>query len=187
MVDLELSYDEIRRIHRLEKNSVKLVEVDQEFYSELSEFMSGEKSEYLDSLKDFSSTKSRDFSNMKKMVEEIFALRAKKILNKALVASRTGDSSDERIATQERKMFKDMLSLLQKHNKMLAEIFSDASFKGGSGKDLNNLSVEILSDVPAFVGTDMKEYGPFRKGSSIDLPVKIAKLLSARKLAEVKQ
>jgi len=37
--------------------------------------------------------------------------------------------------------------------------------------------------VPAFVGADMKEYGPFRKGQLIELPAETAEILLARKLA----
>ncbi len=183
---MELSYDEVRRIHRLEKNQSKLVEVDQEFYSELREFIGVEKKEYLDSLKDLSSTKARDFTNLKKMVEEIFAVREKKIMGKALVASRTGDAGEEHMATQEKKLFRELLSLLERHGKLLSGVFSDDGKGGDSGKDLNTVSVEVLSEIPAFVGSDMKEYGPFSKGETAKLPVKIAKLLGAKKLVEAK-
>ncbi|MFH1391767.1 MAG: hypothetical protein ABIH20_05635 [Candidatus Diapherotrites archaeon] len=180
---MELSYDEIRRIHRLEKNSAKLVQVEQEFFNFLDEFILGEKKEYLESLKDFSSTKSRDFSNLKKMIEEIFALREKKIMNLALVASRTDTKDETNMATQEKKLFNEILKSLKKHNEILGDIFSDNGSTAQKEKDLNNLSVEILSDIPSFVGADMKEYGPFKKGSVEKLPVKIAKLLAERKLA----
>ncbi len=183
---MDLTYDEIRRIHRLEKNSSKLVEVEQEFYNDLHSFLSGEKKDYLDSLKDLSSTKARDFSNLKKMVEEVFAIREKKLLNRALVASRTKECDDSHMAAQEKKAFREMISLLEKHQRLLEEIFSGGPDGGHSGKDLNTLSVEILSDIPEFVGSDMKEYGPFNKGNVVALPLKIAKLLSSRKLAEVK-
>src|SRR3989344_7119397 len=102
---MELSYDEIRRIHRMEKSTSKLVEVEQQFYNDLHEFMRTEKADYLDSLKDLSSTKSRDFSNLKKMVEEIFAMREKKILGRALIGSRTGDSDESHMAMQEKKLY----------------------------------------------------------------------------------
>ncbi|HLC92649.1 MAG TPA: hypothetical protein VJH23_03000 [archaeon] len=183
---MDLNYDEIRRIHRLEKNSSKLVEVSQEFYSDLNAFIATEKKEYLDSFKDLSSTKARDFTNLKNMVEEIFALREKKILNKVLVASRTGDKGEEHMALQEKRLFNELLVLLEKHSRILAGVFSDES-RGESEKDLNTLSVEVLSDIPVFVGGDMNEYGPFPKGSVVSLPLKIAKLLSTKKLVEVKE
>lgn len=113
-------------------------------------------------------------------------MREKKILNLALVASRTGEINEENLATQERRMFREILETLAKHGKILEEIFSNNGKKKPSDKDLNNLSVEILSDVSEFVGTDMKEYGPFSKGAVVRLPLKIAKLLSERKMAVVK-
>lgn len=183
---MELSYDEIRRIHRLEKSTAKLVQVEPEFYSELQEFLAKEKQDYLESLRDFSSSKARDFTNLKRMVEEIFSLRTKKLLGAALVSSRTNEQGDEPMAAQEKKVFREMLSLLERHNRLLGGIFSEKN-GGDAGRDLNTLSVEILSDIPEFVGTDMKEYGPFRRGSTVRLPAKIARLLSSQKLAEAKE
>ena len=119
---MDFSYDEIRRIHRLEKNTSKLVEVEQEFYNDLNSFLSAEKKEYLDSLHDLNSTKARSFTNLKKMVEEIFSLREKKILNQALVASRTNEFREENMALQEKKMFREVLATLKKHSKILKEI-----------------------------------------------------------------
>src|SRR3989338_8864650 len=182
---MELSFDEVRRIHRLEKNTTKLVEVDLEFYSDLHEFLSKEKQDYLESLKDFSSIKARDFTNLKKKAEEFFALRTRKILGAALVASRTAEPDDSRMSSQEKKLYKEMLSLLGKHNKLLDGVFSDKDAKE-SERDLNTLAVEVLSDIPEFVGTDMKEYGPFKKGQPARLPVKIARLLISKKLVEEK-
>ncbi len=182
---MELSYDEIRRIHRLEKNTAKLVQVEPEFYSDLQEFLVQEKQSYLESLRDFSSSKARDFVNLKKMVEEIFSMRTKKLLSAALVSSRTSESSEDNMALQEKKMFRETLAILQKHSALLGGIFSDGK-SAESERDLNTLSVEILSDIPEFVGTDMKEYGPFKKGVTVRLPAKIARLLSTQKLAEAK-
>ncbi|HLC78821.1 MAG TPA: hypothetical protein VJG83_00185 [archaeon] len=179
---MNLSYDEIRRIHRLEKDSSKLVEVEQQFYNDLHVFLTAEKEQYLNSLKDLSSTKSRDFANLKKMVEEIFAMRGKKILGRALIGSRTGDSDESHMAMQEKKLYVELVSLLKMHNHILDEIFESQE----SEKDLNTLSVQILSDIPGFVGADMNEYGPFEKGVVAVLPLKIAKLLLSRKLVEVK-
>ncbi|VVB99210.1 Uncharacterised protein [uncultured archaeon] len=182
---MALSYDEIRRIHRLEKSTSRLADAGQDFYSELEDFLAAEKQDYLASLKDFSSVKARDFTNLKRMAEEIFALRTKKVLSSALTASRTQEPSEDRMAVQEVKLYRDVISMLEKHNRILDGVFSEKG-RGESGKDLNTLSVEILSEVPEFVGTDMKVYGPFRKGQSVSLPAKIARLLSSQKLAEEK-
>ena len=184
---MELSYEEIRRIHRLEKNTSQLVQVEPGFYNELHAFLGAEKQAYLKSLKNFSVSNSRDFTNLKKMVEEIFSIREKKILNKALVAARTNESNEEHLAQQETKMFRKSIEMLKEYRKMLEEMFGNDESKPESSKDLNNLSVRILSDIPAFIGSDMKEYGPFSKDAVVELPFHIGKLLGSRNLCKIDQ
>lgn len=182
---MELSYDEIRRIHRLEKNTSKLVEVEADFFNSLNEFIKSEKEDYINSLKDFSVAKARNFTNLKKMVEEIFSLREKKILSLALVSTRTNELSEEHMALQEKQFYQEMIKVLNKHKDLMDKIFDGSIAKGEEkAKDLNNVQVRILSDIPSFIGTDMKEYGPFKKGETIELPFKIAKLFVSRKLGE---
>ena len=65
----ELSYDEIRRIYRLEKNTSKLVELPEDFYNLLNDFVKEQKENYIQNLKDFSIEEARNFANLKKMVE----------------------------------------------------------------------------------------------------------------------
>ncbi len=182
---MEISYDELRRIYRLEKNTSKLVEVDDDFFDDLKDFVKDQKSAYLKSLKNLSMSKAKDFSNMKRMIEEIFLIREKKLLNKALIASRTGEFVEEKISSEERTVLNDMLHVLQKHKSLLNDVFDiDEGALEKNSIDLNKVSVRILKDIPAFVGTDMKEYGPFSAGQSLSLPPKIANLLAARKLVE---
>lgn len=177
---MELSYDELRRIYRLERNTSKLVDVDEDFYSALSGFIQQEKKDYLASLKSFSSAKTRNFANLKKIVEEIFSLREKKLLSKALVASRNGEEEMGKIAEEEKKTFKELLAVLNKHRAFLQHAFEPEKKEAGKEK----VSLTILREVPAFVGPDMKEYGPFSAEESVSLPLKVGELLLARKLAK---
>jgi len=176
-----VSYDEIRRIYRLEKNTNKLVDVDEDFFDSLNEFLVEEKKKYLEGLKNLSSSKARDFSNLKKMVEEIFLVREKKLLNKALICSRTGELSEGRIAKQERKTLDQMLKVLESHRAFLGAVFGEE--KTRLSDEMATASIVALKEIPSFVGADMKEYGPFEKDAEIELPQKIANLLVSRKLA----
>jgi DNA replication factor GINS len=180
---MDLSYDEIRRIHRLEKNTSKLVEVEQDFFGSLNEFIKLEKEDYISSLKDFSVSKARNFTNLKKMVEEIFSLREKKILSLALVSARTNELNEEHMALQEKSLYNEMIKVLNKHKSLMNQVFEGPS-ELPKAKALNNVSIRVLSDIPSFIGTDMKEYGPFKKDEEVELPFKIAKLFVSRKLGE---
>jgi DNA replication factor GINS len=177
---MDLNYDELRRIYRLEKNTSRLVEVDEDFYDALSDFIQSEKKEYLAGLKSFSSSKARDFANLKKIVEEVFSIREKKLLSRALVASRNGEEAAGKIALQEKKTFKELLAVLNKHRAFLRQAFEPEKKKAAGEK----LLLKILKEVPAFVGPDMQEYGPFKNDESVSLPPRVAELLMARKLAE---
>lgn len=185
---MELSYDEIRKIHRLEKNTSQLVEINSTFYDDLRAFLKSEKQKYLESLKNFSVSKTRDFTNLKKMVEEIFSMREKKILNKALISSRIKEVSDENMALHEKKIFKKVLDLLEQHNNFLSELFEGEPAKiAGEIAAIEDVEVEILEDIPPFVGHDMKEYGPFSKGQVVTVPLKVGKLLNSRSLGAFKE
>ena len=184
---MQLNYDEIRRIHRLEKNTSNLVEVEPDFYNQLHAFVEEEKASYLESLKDFSTGKAKEFNNLKKMIEEIFAMRAKKILNKSLIASRTSETSEQHMASEEKEIYRNMVKLLNEHNSLLQSLFSnEAGSAKGSGNALNNVKLKVIGEIPSFVGPDMKEYGPYGKEQVVELPFKIAKLLESRNLCEVK-
>ena len=177
-VRMQITYDELRRIHRLEKNTSKLVEVDEDFIDSLEKFVEEEKKKYIASLKNFSSSEARQFTNLKRIIEEIFLMREKKILNKALIASHTKESELDNMARQEKDVFKKLL-------KVLTEYSSHCTSLLGEREKKNNLvKVEILKDVPTFVGTDMKEYGPFKESQNVELPAKVAKLFISRKIAK---
>jgi len=178
---MKIDYDELRRIHRLEKNTSKLVEVDEDFVDSLETFLEEEKKKYLASLKNFSSSDAREFSNLKRVVEEIFLMREKKILNKALIAIHTQDSDPEKMASQEKETFKKLLIVLEDHHSHYSDFFGEKEKKAEG-----EVKVSILKDVPTFVGADMKEYGPYSEGQNVALPQKIAKLLITRKIAEEK-
>ncbi len=180
---MELDYDKLRQIYRLEKNTSRLVDIDEDFYDSLTLFIQGEKKKYLASLKEFSPAKARTFANVKKIVEEIFSLREKKLLMRALLASRTGEESKERLAAQEKKTFKELLAVLNKHRDSLLQ-----AFEPGKGKldELKPKDLKIIKEVPVFVGPDMKEYGPFAVDEAVSVPSKVADLLVTRKLAKEK-
>ncbi len=174
---MKIDFDELRRIHRLEKNTSKLVQVEEDFIDSLTEFVEEEKKNYLESLKSFSSSDSRSFTNLKRIVEEIFLLREKKILNKALISSHTKEIDFENMAIQEKDFFKKLVNLMDSYSSCCTSLF------GKKEKNIELVKLEILKDVPTFVGTDMKEYGPFKKGIIVELPSKVAKLFLTRKIA----
>ncbi len=181
---MEIDYDELRRIYRLEKNTSRMVDVDEDFFPSLAEFMKQEKKDYLKSLEDPSSSKAVSYSNLQKLLLELFELREKKILNRAMLVSRTGDDLSVRLSKEEQKTFDRLLTVLKDHKNSLNEILPENGSAKKEDKDLNKIRVRILKEVPSFVGSNMQEYGPFLEGKQIELPEKTATLLIKRGLAE---
>ncbi len=176
---MEINYDEIRRIYRLEKNTAKLSEVSEDFYISLADYLKKSKQEYLSKLDDLSSKDTKKFLNTKKMIEEIFLLRMRKIINKALLFVLTDDEQHLNLSMEERKLFKDLVNILKKHKSLEKQIFN-----GDASSNKNLVSLEILTDVPAFIGSDMQEYGPYKKNEKIKVDSKVAAILLERKLAK---
>jgi DNA replication initiation complex subunit (GINS family) len=176
---MKIDFDELRRIHRLEKNTSKLVEVDDDFIESLEKFVDEEKKKYLSSLKNFSSSDVREFTNLKRIIEEIFLMREKKLLNKALIAAHTKDINIDKMDKHEMDTYKKMLKLLNDHNEIYTSLFGERQ-----KEKTEVVTIKIIKDVPTFVGTDMQEYGPFSEGQKVDVPQKISKLLVLRKIAE---
>lgn len=180
-----LDYDALRKIYRLEKNSSRLAEVEDDFFDSLKSFFENEKTAYLNSLNELSSSRANGFSNLKKIISEIFSVREKKLLNKALVASRTGSLETEKIASEETETLKQMLLVLNRHQAILDRVFNARPKKPSlNASKVGKTSLKMLQKVPAFMGADMHEYGPFEKGKTVSIPEKIASLLVSRKLAK---
>lgn len=177
-----MDYAEVRRIHRLEKNSSQLSEVSSDFFLELKSLLSKERKKYLASLQNGSVSKS-NYPNLEEMVREIMSIREKKILNKALIAAQTNEYSLKGVSAKEKELFKGVLKKLKEFKEEVNTLFqSKEKKKTEKKKDLKKLSIQMLSGAPSFIGADMKEYGPFEKGETVELPTKTAKILIERKL-----
>ena len=85
------------------------------------------------------------------------------------------------MARQEKDTFKKIFRILEDYAAL-----SDSLFGEKEKRESELVTVAILKDVPTFVGTDMKEYGPFSEGQKVDLPTKIARMFISRKIAEEK-
>ena len=131
------------------------------------------------SLKNFSSSDAREFTNLKRIVDDIFQMREKKILNKSLISAHTNDYDDTNMAKEEKETFKKIFKVLSEHREIFHSLFGE---KEKVSSDLTKLT--ILQEVPTFVGTDMKEYGPYSESQEVELPSKVAKLFIARKIAQ---
>lgn len=217
---MALDFEEMRRIYRLEKSTARLVEIPEDFFTQLHGLIDEERKKYFDSLQDLNATRARDFGNLKKLIDEWFLVREKKLLNTVLVSAQMGEKDLTHMAAEEKQMFTLVFDALCAHREISKKVldanggFSPlvspvvetkpvverkketlpeetektviASSSTTSSNDAFS-NIRILSEIPSFVGTDLKEYGPYKTGQVVELPPKIAQLFISRKLGEASQ
>lgn len=180
---MPLDFEELRRLHRQEKSSQQLADLGEDFLAELKAYLAEKKAEYLESVEKGSSS-AEDFLNIQRMAKELLEIREKKIIKKAFHAAMSSEDEHEpALYGEEKKLFCSICKIVSDYRKYLDSIFVSEAKSRDKEKHLNTISVQIIEDVPAFVGTNMKEFGPFKKDQIVELPADTAEILISRKLA----
>jgi len=171
----ELSYDELRKIQARERASPVLQGIPEGFYASVVKLIS-RKNEGLKS--NFSLMEEREYESILKVVEDIHERRMQKIVLRAM---KSGGSQEEIALTGEEAV------LFEKISKAVSEERNGFNgMVGGKEKSEEERikRIKILKNLPKFVGTDLKVYGPFKEGDMTELPEKEAQLLVSRGIAE---
>lgn len=166
-----LSYETIRKIATDEKNNPKLVQLPEAFFEEVKI--------YIDKKTKMSEGKQDiwELQSAKRVLQDILDMREKKILTSALYHVRAG-IVPENLTDKEKEFFNTLVNNIKDFQSKRKEMLE--------GEPVRKYVVGILDDMPQFVGTDMKNYGPYVKGDVVTLPEEISKVLvergSARKI-----
>jgi DNA replication initiation complex subunit (GINS family) len=211
-----LDYDKLRRIYRLEKSTTRLVEVEENIFQQLYSLIKEERKKYLDSLQDLNTARARDFGNLKKLVDEWFLLREKKLLNTVLLCARTQEKDEEHMSAEEKELFTVLYDSLIRHRTLTKKVLeangeefvpltknensagrevSETTAEENKTKEKENpvekqdpvVKVLVSTHVPRFVGVNSKEYGPFVEGDVVELPSAIARLFVSRNLGVIEE
>jgi DNA replication initiation complex subunit (GINS family) len=165
-----ITFDLIRKIQREEQRSPKLSKLPAVFYKSVRS--------YLDRKRNVSNRKTAlEVKNVERLVEDIFNRRERKIFNLALIAART-NIPPENLTDEEREFFDQIVYVVkQRRGTLLGPLLLR---EPAEQTDL----VMFKDDVQAFVGADMKNYGPFNKGDIAKLPDENKKVLLKRGVVE---
>jgi DNA replication initiation complex subunit (GINS family) len=182
--DYTLDYDELRRVYRVEMRSPNLTKLNENFYKELKKFLSEEKKKYAEEMQDsFSPTPLKKLNNLKKMIEKIREIRLKKCMNLCLMYSRTNDFQSEGLIDFEIDFAKGIIKLIDKQNEQTDMIYGLTKKQKKESKS-SLIKVKFLQSIPAFIGSDMKEYGPYETSQICELPEDVCKILESKKIIE---
>ena len=161
-----LTHETIRKFFEEEKASQKLVRLPESFMKDVNE--------YIESKEKLMRDDQWELDSIKRRLKTIFELRERKIVNLALSYVRTREDP-ENLLPHEETFFKDIVANIRK-------------FQEDRDKNIEEEAPTVLmnftKDVDVFVGTDMKNYGPFRQCDIANVPEMNAKVLEDKELAK---
>ncbi len=200
--EVAVTYETLFEFLRLEKGREQLQKLPDSFFEDVIEYLK-EKQHILDSSSNkmdlFSSTEKDkvkvQIENVRRILKDFYERRERKIINLALVKSKTGSTAIDTSAMLpvEKQMFDSLVEFLDRYRDgILLNLFQnrfpevDASFSGAQPAEAlpDSLLLRFLKPVPQFVGKELESYGPFEPDDVAKIPLDIANLLIDKGHAE---
>ncbi|MBI2508112.1 DNA replication complex GINS family protein [Candidatus Woesearchaeota archaeon] len=186
-----ITHEALYEILIKEKTRQDLQKIEPEFFSQLSSYLE-EKEIILKSQKEKSSfpeeiiKTEKQLRTIKQLSTEIIERRKRKILDLALLNSRTDALvKAKNLLDSEEALYESILSTLKQFS--IGKKKEEAKVLKNENSESNNSNavlVRFIHSVPRFVGTDSNIYGPFIKEDVANLPEKTAQILISKKRAE---
>lgn len=184
-----ITYETIRAVHRNEKDEV-LQQLPEGFYLAVKNWLTQKRTNH-------DTYSLLEAENAKKLMEDIINRREKKIVLSALRTVR-GELPPKTLTDSEQKFFDGIVFSLKSfrdkikeesmsYDEIVAQKIEDTKKlmdEMEAGIKMTGKMIKILDDVPAFVGSDAINYGPFKKGDVVSLPDDVMALLLGRGSAE---
>jgi DNA replication initiation complex subunit (GINS family) len=164
-----LTFETLSRIAREEKATPNLSKLPEGFFEDVASYIS--KKAQLKEGKD----ENLELENARMVLGDITKSRERKILTAALGYLDSG-MEPASLAPEEKVLF-------DKAAAMIIQFRQDRKRFLEPGIARNSM-LAFLEEVPQFVGTDMKNYGPFAKGDVANLPEDVTRLLMEKGAAK---
>lgn len=193
-----ITYETLYELARKEKYSPELQGIDSGFFKrvvayleEKEQFVSQSPSDSMFS-KEISTAK-KQLENARKLLKELYERRESKIVQFALLSSRTKKKDILPLLPEEQQLFEEVHAVLKKYRQEVLESMLNLYpiMKGElpkaiktEKKESGNKLIRFLHPTPKFVATDMKVYGPFEREDISFIPHKVARALIKKKRAE---
>ena len=215
--EVNITYETLFELLKREKDTSDLQKLEPSFFDNFVEYLN-EKKDMMnkdDALFSYDEKKKveKQIDNARRLIKEIYERREKKILNIALIKSRTKSHviDTSALLDNEKKFLGEIEKVLNAYRenviyniiegKPVSQIKHQENEKEeiNAANDVNLVNnveeetkstklVRFLYPVPKFVGTELEEYGPFAEEDIANLPAEIADLLVGKgKVKEIKE
>lgn len=204
--DVIITFETLYEILRREKSRPELQKLDDTFFKDVIKYLEEKKSilesqskkDSIFSSSELDKTK-KQVENVNKIIKELYEKREFKIIQLALLSSRTGDfNSISSMLPEEKSLYEEInLILKEGRSSILVNLLDGKSpirvekSHESKPKDINiaykaedHKLIRILSPLPKFMGPNLEVYGPFEQEMVINLPLEIGSLLIKNKKAE---
>jgi len=165
-----ITYEYIRKIQREEQHDVKLSKISDDFYKKAKKYL--EQKRKLTKKKTDRSSQ-LEVENIQRVLEDVFNRRETKILQKAVFSTRTGIPVQNLIKIEE-KFFRQLVELLKYQREKTLNILTK---KTKEKEEAKLQKLKFTQDIPEFVGSDLKKYGPFKSDEEGEIPLENAELM----------
>ncbi len=211
---INVTYETLFEFLVREKNRAELQKLEPQFFNNLVEYLKEKQSilnrEHLDVFSEEEKEKTgQQLRNIKRVIKELYERREKKILNIALIKSRTGSDviDTSALMEEEKRFFESVVATLDTYrNDILFNLVNakhpvmnkpaenmEKSEKAAmpvaaqpeTKKEVRDTkTVRFISAVPKFLGKELEVYGPFEEEDVASLPGDVADVLISKGRAE---
>jgi len=196
-----ITFEGIRKIYEEEKKNTNIPSsLPNSFFEEIRAYISNRRSAVLEG------ESSDELETAKRRLESIFELRERKIVNAALDFVRS-DIEPQNLIEIEEKLFREIVDNISNFRDEMAYKLAPAKTKEADPSDnvaeesfhekpsevpenpndeapkeeQKDVLVDFIDDMHEFMGTDLKPYGPYKKGDIATVPFENAKVIEKLK------
>ncbi len=190
-----MTYEALYEMLRQEKFRPEVQGLDVRFYAQVVKYFT-EKKAILSSQENKQSifasasiVKTRkQIENLQKILKDLYERRENKVLQLALLSSRTQSpmADVDALLKEEKELYTQLVALFDAYRlgilgKLLSCEMPSVAVEGLTKSSSGEVSlVRFVHPVPAFQGLDLSVYGPFEKEEVASLPVELVKVLVDR-------
>lgn len=157
-----ITYADIQRIYRTEGNTPTLTEIPEEFYAQAAKLLS--------------QVEPAHAGHIQKFVNEIYTKRRNKIILHALRVCDKNNTPLNAVAS-ERDLYAKTVELMEKNSKDVLNAGVRKKHEEPETTEERKIKIRMLKPMPSIVGSDMKNYGPFKEDDIMEIPESNAVLL----------
>lgn len=171
-----MDYKTIYEVWKKEVENKELQKIPEDFFQQLSDYVKLLRGQQR--MLDEKSVRARllrvQYERVKRLINELIQIRLDKILDGAKAGSLLTGVCKEEMALCERLAF-----AIRDYDETRKRVIEGMSLEIERGEGRRVL-VKVLKPIPAFIGSDMRRYGPFMEEDIVFIPIENAEVLSRK-------